>query len=108
MVKMIERSLPTRYDPQPKPDSTDTIAYGKYLATIGDCIMCHSTMTKTAKPIEGMYLAGGNQYPLPAGGFVYSSNITPDIETGIGEWTKEDFIEMFRSFSEPFKLPEEK
>lgn len=108
LFKYIERTFPQAYDPQPRPDPADRVAYGKYLATIGDCINCHTTMTSSGKPIEGMDLAGGNSYPLSGGGVVYSSNLTPDPETGIGVWSEDDFIDLFRSFNEPMKVPEYK
>lgn len=104
MFKMIERTFPEPWEPQPLPDPADKVAYGKYLATIGDCIMCHTTQTKSAKPIKGMDLAGGNEYRLPNGQKVYSANITPDTETGIGNWSRDDFIEMFKEYSEPQKV----
>jgi mono/diheme cytochrome c family protein len=58
---------------------------GRYLATMGDCIVCHTAPEGGAKPF-----AGG--YPLHAAfGTVYSTNITPDFETGIGRWNADRF-----------------
>jgi hypothetical protein len=45
-----------------------------------------------------MNMAGGQTFNFP-GGVVRSLNITPDNETGIGTWTKEDFIARFRFYS---------
>jgi mono/diheme cytochrome c family protein len=60
-------------------------ARGRYLATMGDCVVCH-TRTQAGSP----RFAGG--YPLHATpGTVYSSNITPDRKTGIGNWTADQF-----------------
>lgn len=101
MFKVLERTFPQPWEPQPLPDPQDEVAYGKYLATIGDCVMCHTTMTKSGKLIEGMDFAGGNEYKLPNGQVVYSANITPDEETGIGHWSREDFIEAFKQYVEP-------
>jgi mono/diheme cytochrome c family protein len=56
---------------------------GKYLAILGDCAGCH-TQTK------GPGFAGGLPFHA-AFGTVYSTNITPDKETGIGAWTEDDF-----------------
>jgi mono/diheme cytochrome c family protein len=62
-----------------------TIARGRYLATLGDCAVCH-----TRQEVGAARFAGG--YPLHAApGTVYSSNITPDPETGIGKWTQGQF-----------------
>jgi len=59
------------------------IAKGEYLARAGDCIACHTAP-------EGRVFAGGRAMPTPFG-TLYTSNITPDAETGIGKWTANDF-----------------
>ncbi|WP_299641976.1 cytochrome c [Devosia sp.] len=59
------------------------VAKGSSLASIGDCASCHTTAT-------GAPLAGGLPVPTPFG-TIYSSNITPDRETGIGTWTEAAF-----------------
>ena len=56
---------------------------GEYLARAGDCIACHTAP-------EGRIFAGGRAMPTPFG-TLYSSNITPDPETGIGKWSSDDF-----------------
>jgi mono/diheme cytochrome c family protein len=60
-----------------------TILKGEYLARAGDCIACHTAP-------EGRLFAGGRAMPTPFG-TLYTSNITPDPETGIGKWTADDF-----------------
>jgi alcohol dehydrogenase (quinone), cytochrome c subunit len=55
---------------------------GRYLANAGDCISCHT------RP-GGPPFAGGVAFETPIG-VVYSSNITPDNDTGIGRWTEAD------------------
>ena len=64
--------------------STDRIARGQYLARAADCEACH-----TAK--GGTPFAGGLAFKLPFG-VVYSANITPDKDTGIGGWSDADFL----------------
>lgn len=59
------------------------VAKGRYLATAGDCVSCH-----TAR--GGPMYAGGRALPTPFG-IIYAPNITPDRETGIGNWTFNDF-----------------
>lgn len=61
----------------------DLIARGKYLATLGDCASCHT------RP-GGPAFAGGVAFRTPFGK-LYSTNISPDRETGIGKWSAEDF-----------------
>ncbi len=59
------------------------IERGRYLVAAGDCAACHTA--EGGKPF-----AGGRPVPTPFG-TIYSTNITPDRETGIGEWSPEDF-----------------
>jgi mono/diheme cytochrome c family protein len=59
------------------------LAKGEYLARAGDCIACHTNP-------GGALFAGGLAMPTPFG-TLYSSNITPDRETGIGTWTADQF-----------------
>ncbi|WP_017523302.1 c-type cytochrome [Pusillimonas noertemannii] len=59
------------------------IQRGRYLAAAGDCVSCHTV--KGGKPF-----AGGYPVETPFG-TIFSSNITPDIETGIGNWSADDF-----------------
>jgi mono/diheme cytochrome c family protein len=55
---------------------------GRYLANAGNCVSCHTRAG--AKPFSG-----GVMFETPFG-VIYSSNITPDIDTGIGRWTADD------------------
>jgi mono/diheme cytochrome c family protein len=64
-------------------DDQSTIARGEYLARAGDCIACHTNP-------GGALFAGGLAMPTPFG-TLYSSNITPDRETGIGTWDGDQF-----------------
>ncbi len=61
-----------------------------YLARAGLCITCHTDYKKNGKP-----LAGGRPISTPFG-TIYSTNITPDPQTGIGEWTDADFMRAMR------------
>src|SRR5690348_14396717 len=61
---------------------------GRYLATAGDCISCHTR--PGGEPFSGG-LALKTQF-----GTLYSPNITPDKETGIGGWTEEQFAGALR------------
>jgi len=63
---------------------TDPIARGRYLAEAADCKSCHTTE-------GGRPFAGGRAFRLPFG-TLYSPNITPDRDTGIGAWTDADFL----------------
>jgi mono/diheme cytochrome c family protein len=63
---------------------------GEYLYRITGCENCHTDRENKGKP-----LAGGRRLETPLGTFV-SPNITPDLETGIGKWSEEDFIRALR------------
>ena len=68
--------------------SAETIERGKQLATAADCAGCH-----TADPSKPF--AGGKRLDTPFGA-IYSPNLTPDRETGLGAWSDEDFRRAFR------------
>lgn len=59
---------------------------GEYLAKMGNCLACHSNTAQGGEPY-----AGGLPMHTPFGTF-YSPNITLDKETGLGQWSEEDFI----------------
>ncbi len=61
----------------------DLVARGRYLAIAADCGSCHTAP-------GGHPFAGGRAIPTPFG-TLYTPNITPDRETGIGEWSENDF-----------------
>ena len=91
------------YHQNKKPDTTDRIAYGKYLATIAHCEECHTTKTKEGRPDPNMRFAGGNTEPFKNFS-VYTANITPDSTTGIGSWSEAAFIAKFRNSADPKNL----
>ena len=68
--------------------SAETLARGKALTIAGDCAACH-----TADPARP--LAGGKRIDTPFGA-IYSPNLTPDRETGLGAWSDDDFVRAFR------------
>lgn len=86
------------------PDKSDIVEYGKYVFTIASCVDCH-TPQKQGKPVEGMYLAGGFPFPLPSGGVAHSANITPDMETGIGNWNADAFVARFKAYADSSYVP---
>jgi len=75
----------------PKPQSFDThlVKRGRELAAIGNCSDCHTQR-------GGKSFAGGVPVPTPFG-TIFSSNITPDSETGIGRWSEAAFRRALRS-----------
>jgi mono/diheme cytochrome c family protein len=75
----------------PAPQSFDAalVKRGRDLASIGNCNDCHTVR-------GGKTFAGGLPVPTPFG-TIYSSNITPDAETGIGRWSEAAFCRAMRS-----------
>lgn len=65
------------------------VARGEYLARAGDCVACHT------EP-GGKTFAGGRAMATPFG-TLYSPNISPDRDTGIGAWSADDFYAMLHS-----------
>ncbi len=73
----------------------DLIAKGEYLVHAGGCITCHTEESAAAVP-----LSGGYALESPFGTF-YAPNITPDKDTGIGNWSDEDFLRAFHDGINP-------
>ena len=79
------------------PATEAQIEQGRYLTLAGNCMACHTTR-------GGTPFAGGRRIDTPFGG-VYSSNLTPDPETGLGQWTAQDFWQaMHRGRSKDGRL----
>ena len=68
--------------------STVVVERGRQLAAIGNCVACH---TAEAGPAN----AGGRALVTPFG-TVYSTNLTPDADTGIGRWSFSAFQRAMR------------
>ncbi|WP_114784102.1 c-type cytochrome [Botryobacter ruber] len=98
-MNFILRTIPTNRKPVEKTALDSPVAKGKYLVTIGACADCHTPRDK-GEPIEGMYLAGGMEFNLPAG-VLRSANLTPDKTTGIGNWSENDFVQRFKAYASP-------
>jgi len=76
--EFIPAASPAAWGPSP-----ENVARGAYLARAGDCVACH-----TAR--GGAEYAGGRALDTPFGRLV-GPNLTPDPETGIGQWSADDF-----------------
>ena len=75
--------------PAPQSFDAELVKRGRELAAIGNCSDCHTVR-------GGKAFAGGLPVPTPFG-TVYSSNITPDRQTGIGRWSEAAFRRAMRS-----------
>lgn len=81
-----------------------TVEHGRYLVGLLGCGNCHSNGALLGAPVAGQALAGSdtgiawtNPQVERAPGIVYPSNLTPDVETGLGTWTLNDLVAMLRS-----------
>ncbi|WP_137892889.1 molybdopterin cofactor-binding domain-containing protein [Ramlibacter sp. 2FC] len=78
--------------PVTRPDASvytaETIARGRQLAAAGNCLTCHTAP-------GGAAYAGGRAMETPFG-TVYATNLTPDVETGIGAWSFSAFQRAMR------------
>lgn len=71
------------------------VARGRYMATLGNCVTCHTPMNEKGQPMMEMAFAGG--FHLKGSwGDVYSANITPDA-TGISYYDEALFIRTMRT-----------
>jgi mono/diheme cytochrome c family protein len=102
-LNILVETMPQDAEPQPIPPASDTVAYGRYLTNAAACAECHTPQEK-GKPVPGMELAGGFEFPMPEG-TNRSVNITPDDETGIGGWSREFFIQRFKQYEGKTRLP---
>ncbi len=96
-VSILINTMPVKPNMQPRPEKHDVINYGRYLITAAACTDCHTLM------VRGEYVgepyAGGNEFPMPGGSIVRAANLTPH-ETGIGNWTKDEFVARFKIYAD--------
>lgn len=69
--------------------AAEQVARGEYLAQLGNCAGCHTTR-------GGVPLSGGRAFPSQYG-TLYSTNLTPDPHTGIGDWSAVEFRHAMRN-----------
>jgi len=100
-LNIIVHTMPQKATLSTKPDTKDSVKYGEYLVQSSACQECHSQDEK-GKIIAGLEFAGGKQFKVN-GHTLRPANITPDVTTGIGSWSKQIFIARFKAFSDPGK-----
>jgi len=95
-VSLFIKSVPQPAGSVPPPDRSNRLKYGEYLTTIGGCAECH-TPVKKGQLILAKRFAGGREFRTSIG-TVYSANITPDPDTGIGQWKEQHFLDKFYQY----------
>jgi mono/diheme cytochrome c family protein len=81
-------AIPPVPPPAPSSFAPELVAKGEVLAEAGNCVACHTAH-------GGKLAAGGRPFPTGIGTF-YSTNITPDPATGIGDWSEAAFHRALR------------
>lgn len=82
--------------PVPAPDFSTPQKRGEYLASVADCVGCHTSWYHPEAPVFAKLFAGGNLIDGPNGFTIVSPNITPD-PSGIGYYDENLFLEVMRS-----------
>lgn len=97
-MNFILNTLPHAAEGGTRPSPSDQVAYGSYMVTAAGCQVCHTKQEKGK--IVGEPFAGGFEFGFPDGSVVVSVNITPDKETGIGNWTEASFLNKFKQYAD--------
>jgi len=78
------------------------IERGKYLVNLAGCNDCHTPGYFFGKPDAAQYLGGSDvAFEIPGLGAFAGSNVTPDKETGIGNWTIEQIVTTLQTGQRP-------
>jgi mono/diheme cytochrome c family protein len=114
LTKMLSRTVfkPLPYPEHPiiEPDRSDKVAYGRYLSVAKfDCYACHSASFQKVDLMvpensEG-YFGGGNRLYDRDLKEIYTTNLTMCKETGLGNWSEQDFIRTLRYGMRPDNTP---
>lgn len=110
LCKVAFGPLPYPEKPIPNPNPNDKVAFGKYIATAKfECYSCHSADFKTVDIMNpensGGYFGGGNPLLREDESIILSPNLTMDKETGLGNWTEEEFIRTVKTGIRPDGRP---
>ena len=98
-MNFIINTIPMEPEFSEKPEISDKVAYGRYLVTAASCADCHTPIDERGGRLKGMDFAGGMEFHVP-GGLVYSANITPNEQNGIGMWSEDAFLAAFKRFED--------
>ena len=78
------------------------IARGKYLASFGGCMDCHTPGYFFGKPDMARHLGGSEVgFEIPGLGVFHGPNLTPDKETGLGNWTTDQIVKAMQEGVRP-------
>lgn len=84
-----------------KPARPSELERGKYLVTITGCNDCHTPGTFYGAPDFQRQLSGSEMGWEGPGGVVFAANLTPDPETGLGQWSDAEIVKAIRTGNRP-------
>ena len=100
LTRIVFKPFPMPTNSIENPDTSNMVELGRYLSSNLDCFSCHSSDFKTnnymVPELSKGYFGGGNKPLNNNGQIVLTSNLTPDPETGIGNWTEEQFVKAVK------------
>lgn len=110
LQKFVFGPSPFPAQPVSRPDTLSQVALGRYLADdLYSCYDCHSasfTSNNKQEPAKSKgFYGGGNELLDMDGRPIYSSNLTPDDETGIGRYSEKAFIQALKYGQRPDGSP---
>lgn len=98
----IPAAIPSAMPASADGTAKDAVARGKYLVTVISCGDCHTPGHLLGKPDMARMLGGSDVgFEIPGLGVFHGSNLTPDMETGIGGWTEEQIVTAIRTGKRP-------
>jgi len=98
-VNLFVKFVPQPLDgPVSAPDPANSVAYGKYLSTIGGCYECHTPHDDKNALVADKAFAGGWEMTGPWGRN-FTANLTPHPDTFVGRATRVEFIGRFKAFA---------
>lgn len=97
MSMIMKLAFPQEAQHQAIPDMNNKVKYGEYMALAAACGDCHTPMD-SGQPVLDSAFAGGFEMTTYTGKKIQTANITPDKETGIGNWTEDYFVGRFAAY----------
>jgi mono/diheme cytochrome c family protein len=86
----------------PPAPAQDAVARGKYLVTFGGCNDCHTPGYFFGKPEMARFLGGSEVgFEIPGLGVFHGPNLTPDKETGLGNWSEQQIANAIQTGTRP-------
>jgi hypothetical protein len=101
-MNFIINTIPQKATLTTMPDPANPVKYGEYLVTASSCVECHTRAEQGT--FVGELFSGGQDFQFENGSIVRSANITSD-PSGIGDWSKEQFIARFKLYSDSAYVP---